>query len=209
MRKGTVLSLKNLRPVFFIAENKVLIILVFMLIIGIAFGTFSEARLSILSDYSDNFIERFINIRTKASFFSVVVNSFMTVSISLLIIFAAGTSLTGLVLVPVFVAFKGVLYGAVTAFLYSEFTVKGIAFNAVFLIPATAVFIIALLLAARESMNFSVIIAKLSLPNGITSNLSYDFKKYCGRYLIICLIAVVSAVIDAMLSCSFMSSLTL
>ena len=86
---------------------------------------------------------------------------------------------------------------------------KGIAFNAVLIIPSAFVFVIALLLASRESMRFSILIAKISLPGSASVNLSFDFKNYCGRYLFIVLIALASALTDAVLSCSFLDGLML
>ena len=115
----------------------------------------------------------------------------------------------GVVLVPVAAVLRGIIYGGVSAFLYSQYTVKGIAFNAVLIIPSAFVFVIALLLASRESVRFSLLIARISLPATPAVNLSYDFKNYCGRYLLISLIALASALTDAVLSCFFIGGLTL
>lgn len=209
MKKGTVLSLKNLKFTDFMAKNNILVILIFLFVLGLAAGTFSGLKIIVLSKYSDDYLKRFISERTNATFFSVTLNSFMGSALTLLLTFAAGTSMLGVILVPTIFLLRGVLYGSVSALLYSEYSVKGIAFNAVLIIPAAIVFIISLILSSRESIKFSLIIAKMTLPGSPSPNLSADFKNYCGRYLFICLLVLASALVDAVLSCSFLDSLTL
>lgn len=209
MRKGKVLSLKNLRLGEFFSKNNSLLIPVVFVCSGIAAGIFLESRVRLLSDYAGSYIERFINLRTNASYFSSALDSFMGAELFLLCVFAAGTSMLGVVLVPLAAAFRGVLYGGVSAFLYSQYAVKGIAFNAVLIIPSAFVFVVALLLASRESVRFSLLIARMTIPSAPAVNLSYDFKNYCGRYLFISLIALASALADAALSCAFIGGLSL
>ncbi len=209
MRKGKVLSLKNLKFTEFIAKNNILAVLVILITAGIAVGIFTESKLQVLSRYSASYVERFVALRSGESFLSVALSSFMSSALVLLALFAAGTSMLGVILVPFLAALRGVFYGGVSALLYSEYSVKGIAFNAVLIVPSAFVFVIALLLAARESMRFSLLIAKMSLPGAPSVNLSFDFKNYCGRYLFIALIALASALTDAVLSCSFLDSLIL
>lgn len=209
MRKGKVLSLKNFRFMEFVAKNNILAVLVVLITAGVAVGIFTEAKLQLLSKYSASYVERFVALRSGESFLSVALSSFMSSALVLLALFAAGTSMLGVVLVPFLAALRGVFYGGVSALLYSEYSVKGIAFNAVLIVPSAFVFVIALLLAARESMRFSLLIAKMSLPGSPSVNLAFDFKNYCGRYLFIGLIALASALTDAVLSCSFLDSLIL
>lgn len=209
MRKGKVLSLKNLKFTEFIAKNNILAVLVILITAGIAVGIFTESKLQVLSRYSASYVERFVALRSGESFLSVALSSFMSSALVLLALFAAGTSMLGVILVPFLAALRGVFYGGVSALLYSEYSVKGIAFNAVLIVPSAFVFVIALLLAARESIRFSLLIAKMSLPGAPSVNLSFDFKNYCGRYLFIALIALASALTDAVLSCSFLDSLIL
>lgn len=209
MRKGKVLSLKNFRFTEFVAKNNILAVLFVLITSGVAVGIFTESKLQVLSQYSASYVERFVALRSGESFFSVAQSSFMSSALVLLVLFAAGTSMLGVILVPFLAALRGVFYGGVSALLYSEYSVKGIAFNAVLIVPSAFVFVVALLLAARESMRFSLIIAKMSLPGSPSVNLSFDFKNYCGRYLFIVLIALASALTDAVLSCSFLDSLML
>ena len=76
MKKGTVLSLKKIRLSEFIIKNNVLVLLVLLFIAGIAVGTFAGERIVGLSDYSADYLERFVAERSDASFLSVTLNSF-------------------------------------------------------------------------------------------------------------------------------------
>ena len=162
-----------------------------------------------MSDYSADYLERFVAERSDASFLSVTLNSFAGSALVLLAVFAAGTSVLGVVLVPIAAAVRCVLYGSVSTLLYSQYSVKGIAFNAVLIIPAEIVFAVSLLLAARESVGFSLGMARLTLPSAPPVNLSADFRSYCSKYILICLLTLLSAIIDAVMSCTFGASLAL
>ena len=136
MQKGKVLSLKNFRFAEFVAKNNILTILVVLITAGVTVGIFTESKLQVLSRYSASYIERFIALRSGESFASVALNSFMSSALVLLVLFAAGTSMLGVVLVPILAAVRGVFFGGVSALLYSQYSVKGIAFNAVLIIPS-------------------------------------------------------------------------
>ena len=209
MRKGKVLSLKNFKLTEFVTKNNILAVLVVLIIAGVSVGIFTESRIQVLSNYSATYLERFIALRSGESFLSVALSSFMSSALVLLTLFAAGTSMLGVILVPFIAAFRGFLYGGISALLYSEYSVKGIAFNAVLIVPSAFIFLVALLLAGRESMRFSLLMVKLTLPGSPSVNLAFDFKNYCGRYLFIAIIVLASALTDAVLSCSFLDSLIL
>lgn len=209
MRKGKVLSLKNFKLTEFVTKNNILAVLVVLIIAGVSVGIFTESRIQVLSNYSTTYVERFIALRSGESFLSVALSSFMSSALVLLMLFAAGTSMLGVILVPFIAALIGLFYGGISALLYSEYSVKGIAFNAVLIVPSAFVFLIALLLAGRESMRFSLLMAKMTLPGSPSVNLAFDFKNYCGRYLFIAFILLASALTDAVLSSSFLDSLML
>lgn len=209
MRKGKVLSIKNFKLTEFVTKNNILAVLVVLIIAGVSVGIFTESRIQVLSNYSTTYVERFIALRSGESFLSVALSSFMSSALVLLVLFAAGTSMLGVILVPFIAALIGLFYGGISALLYSEYSVKGIAFNAVLIVPSAFVFLIALLLAGRESMRFSLLMAKMTLPGSPSVNLAFDFKNYCGRYLFIAFILLASALTDAVLSCSFLDSLML
>ena len=204
MKKGTVLRLRGFGFFEFISKNGLLLFLIFLLSAGIFLGVFLQGRVRFLSLYIKSYLTRYIELRSGQSFFRIAVDSYLSALFSMLLLFAAGSSMLGSVLVPIAAITKGVLLGAFPAVLYSQYAVKGIAFHAVLVLPSALLFLIVYLLSVRESFQFSVMMARLSLSGTGSCDLSGHFKNYCGRYLILSIFAVLSAVLDAVLSLSFM-----
>ncbi|MBQ7726899.1 MAG: stage II sporulation protein M, partial [Clostridia bacterium] len=158
---------------------------------------------------SESYLQTFIAKRTDPTFWPLLFHSFLTSLFILFLSFALGTSMLGVVLSPILLLIRGFLYGSVAALLYRTYAVKGIAFHAVLILPAAFFLIIALLLAARESVQFSLQIAKISLPASSAGDLSADFANFCGRYLVLSGLVFLSAVTDAAMSCAFADHFTI
>lgn len=210
MKKGKVLNLRGCNKIFeFVRVNNLLIILTVCFIIGLCFGVLTLKKYDFLKSYAEGYISDFMLSRTGTGFFKITLDSFLSSMLFIFLSFSCGASLLGVVLVPLCVSVRGFLYGCVTALLYAEYSLKGIAFNAVLLLPPAIIFIIALILASLESVRFSLLLARITLPATVPTNLSYNFKNYCGRYLLFCILVLVSAVADALLSVNFLTRFSL
>lgn len=203
MRRSTVVNLNRVKFAQFLGKNHLIILLTLMFVFGVAGGSVTIAKSQNILKLSEYFLNIYLSQRTGVSFFSVLFGSFFTSLLTLLFVFVSGASMLGVITVPIWVALRGFLYGTVSSYLYSEYSVRGIAFNAVMVIPSAVVFVISFLLAAKESVKFSVIMAKLTLPRSKPVNLYIDFRNYCARYTFFCVAILISALIDAVLSCSF------
>lgn len=205
MKKGTVLNLRGCNKVLeFIRLNNLILCLTLFFIVGLSLGIFTLKKYTFFENWAGDYILNFITARTGVKFLKIVFSSFLSSMFFMIISFISGTSIIGVILVPLCVAFRGYLYGVVSALLYSEYSLKGIAFHAVILLPSAIIFTIAFILSARESVRFSLVLAKLTLPVTVPANLAYDFKNYCGRNLLLCLLVLVSAVVDAVISTNFL-----
>lgn len=203
MQRGKVLNLSRLRFTEVLFKNKLLIISLAVFLAGIIFGIISVGKYKNLTDFSAGFITDFMNLRNTEKFSKILLSSFFR-SVTVLIIFAVfGTSMFGVVTVPFLLSVIGVVYGNITAYLYSEFSLKGIAFNAVIFLPSVVVFLIVLLLASKESVNFSLKISSLTFAKSGLYNLTLEFKKFLISFLLFISAALVSSIIDAVISCSF------
>ncbi len=210
MRVGTVVNLRSYNKIFeFFIRNKELIILTVIFITGFSFGVFSFGNFSFGNNLAESFLEDFTLLRENSKFLKITADSFFDSLLFMLLSFVSGASIFGIVLVPFSVAARAFIYGNIAAFLYSQYSLKGIAFHAVMIMPVAVIFAIALLLGARESIKFSLVVAKLTLPATPPSNLAYDFKNYCGRYLLLCFLVLLSSVIDAVISLNFLNSFSL
>ena len=209
MQKGRVLSIKSFGILEFFKNNSFLIIVTVIFTIGFFIGIFSINSFSYLKGYSTDYIAEYISLRSDTSFGSIFISSFFGFLSELFVLFLLGASLFGIITVPAAMLIKGITLGGVTAYLYSTFSLKGIAFNAVIIIPPTLVFLIFLLLCTRESVRFSIKLSSLTLPKGLPVNLALDFKDYTIKYLILALSTVVCALIDAIISTGLIKHFTL
>lgn len=203
MQRGKVLNLSRLRFTEVLFKNKLLIISLAVFLAGIIFGIISVGKYKNLTDFSAGFITDFMDLRNTEKFSKILLSSFFN-SVTVLIVFAVfGTSMFGVVTVPFLLSVIGVIYGNITAYLYSEFALKGIAFNAVIFLPSVMVFLIVLLLASKEAVNFSLKISSLTFSKSGLYNLTLEFKKFLISFLLFISAALVSSIIDAVISCSF------
>lgn len=203
MQRGKVLNLSRLRFTEVLFKNKLLIISLAVFLAGIIFGIISVGKYKNLTDFSSGFITEFMDLRNTEKFSKILLSSFFN-SVTVLIVFAVfGTSMFGVVTVPFLLSVIGVIYGNITAYLYSEFALKGIAFNAVIFLPSVIVFLIVLLLASKEAVNFSLKISSFTFSKSGLYNLTLEFKKFLISFLLFISAALVSSIIDAVISCSF------
>ena len=210
MRKGTVVSLKSCNKIFnFLKLNRVLLILTLCFILGFLIGIFTADKYEAVNNFNSTVFENFIANRSDRSFWQIAVKSFFNSMLFILLEFACGTSALGVVFVPLCVGARGFLYGGTAALLYSEHLLKGIAFHTVLILPKAVIFIFGFLLAARESFDFSLMLARLTLPQTMPMNISFQFKSYCIKYIAVLIIIVFSAVIDAILCGNFLTVFSL
>lgn len=197
MQRGRVLSLKNFKAIEYFKRNYILFIILFFLLIGIFFGVFRFDDTKNLENIFKAYIEDYILSRTNGSFgkafLSVLLSSFSV----LFLLFLLGGSLFGVVTLPIAMFVKGFFQGGVAAYMYSQYGLKGIAFNAVIYIPSTILFLMIMLLASGESVKFSFKISNLTLSRAIPQNLSTEFKDYSAKFIIFAVLTVVSSLIDA------------
>ncbi len=203
MQRGKVFSINKLKITAFFAENKLLIIALFVFLVGIILGVFVFDSDSNVSRLTENFIKDYINLRLNNGYFKIFLNSLFTYLLILMIFLIFGTSMLGVVVVPFVMCLCGIFFGNTTAYLYSEFALKGIAFNAVIFIPSTIVFAVCLLFACAQAMGFSLKISSLTVTNSVSYNLTNRFKHFLIMFLIFAGACVFSAVCDAAISGSF------
>ncbi len=208
MQKGKVFRLQSFGFIEFFKKNSFLFIMTMIFAIGVIIGVFTIGSFDYLKDYSKEYISDYITLR-QSSFGSVLFNSLLSSLSVLFLFFLLGASLFGVVTVPSCILLKGLLQGGVTAYLYSIYGIKGIAFNTIILIPSTFIFIIVLLVACRESVKFSLKFSSLTLNKTLPFNMSEDFKDYSIKYLILAVCCFVCALVDAAISVGLIKHFTL
>lgn len=206
MQRGTVVNINNFKCVLkFFKDNKSHLLLSGFFVLGLLLGIYFNLRFSLFENWNKEYIQEYISERSGSNFFKITISSFFNSMLFIFLAFSFGGSIFGVFLVPVCVALKGVLYGGVTSFLYSQYGLQGIAFNAVLIIPPAFVFLFAFLFASLEALDFSLTVLKLTFPKSVSTNLYFKFKKYSMKYLVISLIVFLSGIFDALISTNFLT----
>ncbi len=210
MQKGKVLNLKYFNNIIgFTLKNKILILLTLFFVFGLFFGVLSFGRYELVTEYIQIYLEDFITDRTKSQYFKIFFDSLFSSLIYIFISFCFGTSMFGTVLIMPLIAFRAYCYGSFMAFLYTQYSIKGIAFNAVMVLPSSIFFIVALLLSSCESIKFSLLLANQTFIASEYKNLSLCFKNYCLKHIVIIVLVIVSALVDTLISTNFLRTFNL
>ena len=207
MKKGKVLNLGRCNKVFeFLKLNNILIILTLFFIGGLCFGIYFCSQREIFLKFAESFVSDFFDKRIDSGFFSVVVNSLFKSLLFIAITFICGSSMLGVILIPFVCSLSGMLYGVIAAFLYNGQSLNGVAFFAVMILRSAVISVIALILSSRESIKFSLLLARLTIPSTAPHNLSFDFKRFCIKYLSFSVICLIASIVDAVLSSNFIKN---
>lgn len=184
----------------FLLKNSGYLILFSLFIISFFFGCIFVFKNNSLLNFIKVEMEKFVFIRKEGNFGSLLFNSLLFILPFPLITFVCGTSIVGCILSPLFLVYKGFLYGTYLGYIYGTYQLIGIVFNALVFLPFSIVSIIALILSVRESMGFSVVLAGICIKSKKNTNIFIDFENYCYRHLVILGLVVLSVILD--LGCS-------
>ena len=204
MKKGMILNFKRFRLLDYVTQNKLLILLCVIYIIGIVIGCVALSEDNWILKFAKTFLNDFINLHTGATFFNKLLNCFLRYFSVLVLCFLTGASMLGVALTPFITLWLGIFFGAISSRLYTLYGIGGIAFNAIIIIPPVVLFVLVCFFAAKHSIEFSLTIAKLTLPHSKPMNLFVGFKNYCSKYLIFLIFILVSSILEIVLNLLFL-----
>lgn len=203
MNKSTVLNLNRLHIKDYLGKNKSLLLFSLLFVIGVISGTILFINNSFVSSLAKSSFTDYFAVRRNSAFLKIIVSSFFSSVYSFLIAYFCGSSLLGVLAVPILIFVEGGTVGALISYVYYTYSIKGIAYNAIILLPHTVIVLVALLFAAKDSFFFSLKFLKLTLPKNRPLNLFADFKEYCLKFLIYVLIILIASIVDAVICHNF------
>ena len=210
MKKGKVLKLNFLsKVIYFTLANKIIIILTFCFIFGFLFGVIFFEKFDSVNCYISKYSDEFINSRLNNGYIKIFFDSLFESLIHIIVVFCVGTSMFGLLFIFPLIFLRGYFYSSIISYLYLSYGVKGIAINAIAILPFSILFIIAYLLCCYESLKFSLLLANQTFINNEYKNLSISFKNYCIKYSLILILIFISAIIDSIISLNLFKNLKL
>ena len=204
MKKGIILNFKKIRLIDNLFINKYYILLCAVFILGIIVGTIVFDNGNFLTQNTKDFFECFIKDHSELK---LVTRFFTCVSKYILILvlyFVSGASLLGVAITPFITFWQGTFVGSISSYMYSTYKLVGIAYNAIVFVPPLAIFTVCCFFAARYAIDFSLGIAKLTLPRSRPISLYSVFKNYCVKYLIFFICATVCTSIEIILNILFL-----
>lgn len=178
-------------------------------VLGIFLGVLFFKKSDVLETAAKEMFEVFVSKRTDRAFFSVFFTAFLSWLPFLCGVFICGISIFGMAVLPLVISFKGFLYGLLTAYLYSAFSISGIIYALVIIIPSTLIGAFLLFFAAKSAFIFSVLLCKQVMPEPRANNLFPKLVKYCKQFAFLITLTAFSALIEALLYVSFAGKLSI
>ncbi len=203
MRKTAVITVKGLKINKLFEKNKIIILMLLAFITGIIIGTVLFNKNEAVADLSKRFFSDYYSVRQKKAFLKIFFSSFLASLIMLLPLYISGASILGVAAVPFTVMLRGAILGSLCGYIYKTFSLKGVAFNAMILIPGTLISYVAYLFAAKISVLFSLDFIKLIFPKCRPLNLYGSFKDYTYKFLFVIIFMVLSSLVDGAFSYLF------
>ncbi|MCQ2454923.1 MAG: hypothetical protein MJ090_02100 [Clostridia bacterium] len=197
MKKGRVLSLNklNFSGKLDVVSTMFYILLIIFVVLGIT--TFSIE--SNCGNLISKTIDYYINFRLKTGFLGILLQSLLFFIFFDIITVSIGISLTGIIIIPVILAFLGYFFGCVLSYNFIKYSIKGIAFNAIVIIPVFLIFLIAFTYIVRYYFGFCLKLFKITVANNKNHNISEEFSLLVKKFLFLLFVSVILAVIDSIL----------
>lgn len=185
---GVITSLK---------KNRRILIMMLLFAAGMIIGAVSLKRAdSYLSGAFSDMFSVYIRSRCSQSLGMNFINSLALNAAFMLAAFVFGLCAVGLPLICILPIIRGVGIGMLSGYLYSNFALRGLGYCVLVIYPGLIPAIFALLLACSAGINSSYEML-LSLSSAKAQRGEGSIKIYCMRFLIICILIVFAAVIDA------------
>jgi stage II sporulation protein M len=188
-----------------VCDNRYFLICFLLLIIGMLFGALAVGKTdSEVKSILENEFTSFLRFRTESNFLRLFFGCFLNALIYATLILLSSFGVLGLLLIPLILIFKGFGTAAFFSLLYSEFSLTGVAFSNLVLIPPYLIASMALIFLSAECFELSLkflLIIKSNLAKGsyLKPNVVQCFKKYVTCVLIL----TASALLEALLSRGF------
>lgn len=201
MKRTTVVHLGNFKLFSLIREN--IVIVIFTLIF--AFGVLTSCWLfsaGYFQSETDFLLESLINVRSSTSFFKVFIYSFLVSFIFLFFTYLFGTSLLGLAFIPCVLFLRGIVCGLLLCGLYDGYSISGIAFNLLTIVPGTVISVLALISASNYCLNLSYSLGKMVLNDG-QMLYKIDIKFFIRSFALLLFVTVIASLLETLLSLAF------
>ncbi len=171
-----------------------------VLVLGVILGSFSFSKASddLLAQLDFMFVTNLAS-RLELSGFDVFCSSFTSDFIFILSAFLLSFTVWGTLALPLLCAFKGFGIGISSAYMFSQYSVTGIGFYILVILPGTVLFLLTFITALKEAFSQSALLFKLYFSPSDDTRMLRFAKTYMFRNFIILIFTVLSAIVDMIL----------
>ena len=196
--KKTVSFLEKYEIINFSKNNKYLIAMVVLLILGMVLGSLSvhEINLEVLHKIDFLFLNNFKEIIDKPGL-DIFISSLSKLFLIILLLEFSALSFWGSGLIPLIIFFRGFSIGLTTGYLYLIYGLKGIAFYILIMLPGMFIALLSIILFSAEAFKFSIKFAKTLFPHvNNNQNLFHNFLNHLKNSKFSLALLPVSAIVD-------------
>ncbi len=168
-------------------------------VFGVVWGavSYKEASKEFLSHLDFLFVTN-LESRLSLTAFECFCSSFSSAFIFIFAAFLLAFTLWGVPVLPVLCALKGYGVGVCASYMVSAHSISGVGFYILVILPGTILFLLAFVLALKESFSHSLSMFK-SYAFGANTLSNLNLKNFLFRYLVVLIIVSFSSIIDMIL----------
>ena len=173
----------------------VVLCLVFGLCLGIG-ALNNKESLKLVEDMFDGFLKS----RKSSTFLLVLISSFLSQCIWLLVSFLCGTNLFGVPFIYLSLVLKGMGLASICAYLYTIYKLQGVGFYSLIILPKDIISCLMIILSSKASLMFSRKLYSSIKTGGYSQR---DLKLFANKIYLLIMVAFVVALIDATMTYVF------
>ncbi len=181
-------------------EHVLTLVMFIIMLIGLIFGNFlvkgNESTYETVKGLFENYLSDLDGQTLMSQFLS---QSLVNLTF-LLLCFVFGLCAIGFPISIITNLVKGISIGALSSFMYSEYTLKGFGYCMLIFYPVQLILSLAMLKTGRESFSMSVSIFKTVTNLSRRQGNEENFKMYLVKFLILLIINLLMSFISALLS---------
>ena len=168
-------------------------------VFGVVWGicSYSKASKEFLSHLDFLFVTN-LESRLNLTAFECFCSSFSSAFIFIFATFLLAFTLWGVSVLPLLCALKGYGVGVCASYMISAHSITGVGFYILVVLPGTILFLLAFVLALKESFSHSLLMFKSYAFSAKTLS-NINLKSFLFRYLVVLIIVSFSSVIDMIL----------
>ncbi|MBQ2676690.1 MAG: hypothetical protein IJF54_04755 [Clostridia bacterium] len=187
----------------FFKKNRSLLIISLIILFGMVMGAWAISLCEDNAFYGvADVFKRFLAKRMDQSFFFTFLFCLISYLPMLICSYVFGLCIIGSPAAVIIPFTKGISMGLVSGYLYSVYSLKGIGFFALIMLPGLVISSLVTAVASRETLRFSHSLFKMTVLDKKLL-LCEEFKTYSLRFIFFFIVIIFSALTDSVMSTAF------